>query len=341
MKPIRPKPYAALLLILTVSGLITYWGRLLYAGVWRQTEEAMPDLGGLARYLLGIIVLLASLWGLAHLNYRLAFRRWLLRTEARFYYWTWLCILAWGLFEVLQIRTEHEPEFVDENLLVTAVLMGFVIAYGYVADAFRTRREQIQLIQQKTEAELTALKAQINPHFLFNALNTIYNEAQRVDNEIVADLIQQLSGIMRFTLQESKKPLTSIEDELQFLEKYLALQRARLPERADLRLTTELDWDGQPAQIAPLLLIPFVENAFQYGISLVQPSYIELAVSVENRQLRMSLVNSLLPANNARSGTGTGIANTRQRLALMYANRHELRISQTTDSFVVELTLSL
>jgi hypothetical protein len=325
---------------LVLSGLLVYWGWLLYAGVWHN-QETTPDVGGLARYLLGIALLLGALLAVAHLNYRFAFRRWLLRRETWFVYGTWLCGLAWLLFELLQLRTARVPEFIDENLLVTAVLLAFIMAYGYVADSFRARRAQDLLLRQKTEAELTALKAQVNPHFLFNALNTIYNEAQRVDNETVADLIQQLSGIMRFTLQESKQPLTSIENEFSFLEKYLALQRARLPQRENLRVSTQLDWDGQPARIAPLLLIPFVENAYQYGVSFVQPSYIDLRVVVENRRLQMQVANSVAPAAAARHGTGTGLATARQRLALMYAGRHALHIEQTADSFRVSLTLDL
>ncbi|WP_128546155.1 sensor histidine kinase [Larkinella soli] len=336
-----PKLYAVAVLITALAGLLIYWGRLLYEGVWQQVDEALPDIGGLARYLLGIIVLLTALWALAFASYRLTFLRWHLRRETRPYYWTWLCGLALLLFELLQLRTGREPAFADENMLVTGVLIGFIIAYGYVADSFRARREQLHLVQQKTEAELTALKAQINPHFLFNALNTIYNEAQRADNETVADLIQQLSGIMRFTLQESKQPLTPIDRELAFLEKYLALQRARLPQSDRLRLSTRLDWDGQPARIAPLLLIPFVENAFQYGISLAQPSFIDLDLSVADRRLRMRLTNSLPAQPASRSGSGTGITNARQRLALMYPARHELRIDRTSDTFTVDLTLDL
>ena len=336
----RFRPAPALLFSVALAGLLAYWARLLYVDLW-HSESGAPEVGGLARYLLGIGVLLAGLGAVAHLNYRLAFRRWLLGRDAGWGYWTWLCGLAWALFELLQARTDHVPEFIDENLLMTAVLLAMIVAYSYVADSFRARRAQAHLLQQKVEAELTALKAQVNPHFLFNALNTIYNEAQRVDNEKVADLIQQLAGIMRFTLQESKQPLTSIENEFSFLEKYLALQRARLPERDSLRVATRLDWDGLPAAIAPLLLIPFVENAYQYGISFVQPAYIELAVVVENRRLHMRVANSIAPAAAARPGPGTGIATARQRLALMYAGRHELHIQQTADSFTVSLTLDL
>ena len=335
----RSRPALVLLFAVAFTSLLAYWARLLYVGVWQRGADA-PAVGGLARYLLGIGLLLAGLGAVAHLNYRFAFRRWQLGHSTGWGYGTWLCGLAWGLFELLQARTDHVPEFIDENLLMTAVLLAVVAAYGFVADSFRARRAQAHLEQQKTEAELTALKARVNPHFLFNTLNTIYNEAQRVDNETVADLIQQLAGIMRFTLQESTQQLTSIENEFSFLEKYLALQRARLPRRADQRVSTQLDWDGQPAFIAPLLLIPFIENAYQYGISFVQPAYIELQITVENRRLQMRLANSIAPATG-RPGPGTGIATARQRLALLYAGRHELNIQQTADSFIVSLTLDL
>lgn len=324
----------------SLTALLTYWGWRLSISLGLSLRDDLPDLGGLARYLLGLVLVLTTVWLVAYLNYRLAFRRWLLQPDTSPFYYLWLCGLAWLLFELLQLRTENEPEFADENLLVTLVLLVFIISYGYVADSFYARREQLVLVQQKTEAELTALKAQVNPHFLFNALNTIYNEAQRADNEPVADLIQQLAGLMRYTLEESNRPFTPVDNELQFLEKYVALQRARLPQTDALRLTVRLESDGQPASIAPLLLIPFVENAFQYGISLTQPSYIDLDVTVENGQLHMRMANSR-PAGGLASGAGTGIANARRRLAQTYPARHELHVTQTDTSFVVTLRIDL
>lgn len=331
---------ASLPFAVALSCLLSYWLWLLWVEI-RQDSEASPDLGGLTRYLLGIVFLLACLWGLAHLNYRWAFRRWLPHRQTRMHYWTWQCGLTWGIFEVLQLRTERVGEFVDENLLVTVMVMAFVISYGYLADALRDRTERVRLVQQKTEAELAALKAQINPHFLFNVLNTIYSEAQRVDSETVADLIMQLSIIMRFILEESKRTLIPVEEEFRFLEKYLALQRARLSREETFRLSTRLDWDGQPARIAPLLLIPFIENAFQYGVSLLRPSYVDLSVSVEERRLFMHLVNSVPTTPPTRKGAGTGLVNVRQRLALSYPDRHTLDVRQEPDSFAVTLTLNL
>ena len=332
---------SSLPLAVSLLTLLTYWGWRLYQVVWPQRDQELPDLGSLMRYLLGLLFLLFCIGLVAYLNYRLAFRRWMHQDKTRSYYWSWLCLFAWLLFEALQIRTDQEPAFVDENILVTVFLVGFMIFYGFIADVLQTRRQQQQLIQQKTEAELTALKAQINPHFLFNALNTIYNEAQQSDNESVADLIEQLSGILRFTLKDSTRPVISIEQEFQFLEKYLALQRARLPHLDTLHLHTRLEWDGQPAQLPPLLLIPFVENMFQYGVSLIHPTKLELDVTVENRQLQLRVVNTIGSGAGTKTGSGTGIANARKRLALLYPNRHELQISQTDQAFVVTLRIDL
>ncbi|GAB3266231.1 hypothetical protein GCM10027347_34100 [Larkinella harenae] len=329
------------MLIGTLTVVLSYWGWKLYRLVGAQRDEDLPDLGSLVRYLLGLFFLLLCLGTLAHLNYRFAFRWWMHQPRRGPYYGVWLCLLGWGLFEVLQIRTDQEDTFVDENMLVAVLLIGLIVLYGFIADGLRTRRQQQELIQQKTAAELTALKAQVNPHFLFNALNTIYNEAQRSENESVAELIGQLAGILRFTIQESARPLISVEEEFQFLEKYLHLQRARLPQLDQLQVQTRLDWDGQPAQLAPLLLIPFVENMFQYGISLAHPAHLELDILVENRQLHMRVINTVNAEAKAKSNFGTGIKNVRQRLVLLYPDRHELTIQQSDQLFTVTLRIDL
>ncbi|SOD78358.1 sensor histidine kinase [Spirosoma fluviale] len=338
---LSPSFRKTLLLGSCLIALFSYWGWLLYRLFGPQLTQELPDLGSLAGYLLGLVIVLIGIWLLAYLNYRFTFRQWMVHPGKRLYYWSWLCFLAWLLFELLQLRTDQEPAFVDENILVTLVLLGFVILYGFVADSLQSKRQQQLLIQQKTEAELTALKAQINPHFLFNALNTIYNEAQQSENQTVADLIEQLASIMRFTLQESTRSLISVEQEFQFLEKYLALQRARLPKLDTLSVHTHLDWDGQPAQLPPLLLIPFVENMFQYGVSLEHPATLELAVRVENGQLDLRVFNTLGVAIGRKNGSGTGIKNARQRLALLYPDRHKLHVEQGAQFFMVTLRIDL
>lgn len=331
----------SLVLTGSVLGLLAYWGWQLYQVVWPQLDQESPDLGSLVRYLLGWLFLLVC-WGLgAYLNYRLAFRWWMHQPAKRAYYWSWQCAQAWLVFEALQRRTEQEPAFVDDNILVTLILVGSSVLVGFLADALQTRRQQQQLVHQKTEAELMALKAQLNPHFLFNALNTIYNQAQQSDNPLVAEHIAQLAGILRFSIQESMRKTISIEEEFAFLEKYLALQRARLPVLASIQVDTELDWDGLPTDLAPLLLIPFVENIFQYGISLTQPVRLHLRIVVENRQLHLRSENTIVPPGDAKKGAGTGISNARKRLELLYPNRHQLQIEHETSLFTVDLRIDL
>ncbi|RDB03549.1 sensor histidine kinase [Runella aurantiaca] len=334
-------PYSRLVFLLLTVTFSGYLGLLLYISLKTQFGNDGESLSGFGKFLASYVLLVAGVWTMGWLNYRGPFQWWFLASEKRWWYWTWIVALTWLVFELLQFRQDREPEFVDESSLITLVLMGLIIVFGYIADAFRARRERLVLQQQKTEAELTALKSQINPHFLFNTLNTIYNEAAGADNDTVADLVQQLAGIMRFTLQESAKPYISIESELAFLDKYLTLQRARLPHRDSIRLDIHIDYDGQPAQIAPLLLIPFVENAFQYGISMEHPCFIRMKLYVENQTLDFYLQNSTIAKEAHRKGHGVGIANVQQRLKLLYAHRHTLKIKEETGVFEIHLQLEL
>lgn len=317
-----------------------YIGWLLTESLQLQFGDEEQGVGGFFRFLLSYVLLVVLVLLLSWLNFRGPFRWWLL-SDKKWTYWTWLVLLTWLTFEGLQFRQGYEQEFVDENVLVTLVFVGVVIGFGYVADAFRVRREQLVLQQQKTEAELRALKSQINPHFLFNALNTIYNEADAAQNDKVSELVQQLAGIMRFTLQETQKDFTSVEREIEFLEKYLALQQARLPKRKELRIDVVIEYDGQPARIAPLLLIPFVENAFQYGISLQQDSFIELKLTIEGGQLSFQVRNSISPQAAQKQGHGTGIKNVQQRLELIYPNRYQLSVATSEGIFDVLLGIKL
>lgn len=327
--------------ILLFIAFISYLSYLLYSSLKAQFGENWESFGGFFKFLLSYVLLIGGVWLLGWLNYQGPFRWWFLSPEKTGWYWTWIVGVAWLLFELLQIRQDHEIEFVDENSLVTLVLMGIIIGFGYIADAFRVRREQLVLQQQKTEAELRALKSQINPHFLFNTLNTIYNEAAVAENDTVADLVQQLAGIMRFTLQESAKPFISIESELAFLDKYLTLQRARLPQQENIRLDIQIDYDGQPAQIAPLLLIPFVENAFQYGISIENPCFLKINLTIDNQKLTLEIQNSIFPKTSSKKGHGVGINNVQQRLKLIYLNRHTLKIKEENSVFEIHLQLDL
>lgn len=213
--------------------------------------------------------------------------------------------------------------------------------FTLVMYVWQNRKREEALEKQQREVEIESLKAQLNPHFLFNSLNTIYSSALSEKDTPTAQLVQQLSGILRHSVEEVRHEKTSLEKELAFIEKYLALQRARLPQHSHVSLTTSLHWDQEPADIAPLLLIPFLENAFQYGISLDQPSFVAIRLEIEDKKLHLRVENSLLTIPSHQKGTGTGLSNAQKRLQLLYPHQHTLRFGSEKSTFLVDLTLQL
>lgn len=324
-------------------------GAVLFYLIWRFLQVYIANLGGemegigrLLRYFAGVLLELLLVWGLAQLNFRFIFLRFA-ATNSRFrnWYWGWIGIFALSCFAWLERRTFYEPEFADENVLSTILLTAFVVAYAYSADYFRTKRAQLALLKDKTIAELNALKAQIKPHFLFNTLNVIYNSAQKHGDEATAKLIFELSQLLRFSIQEAREEYTSLENELAFLERYIQFQRLRLPQKNSLDIQVNISGKSEGAKIAPLLLIPFIENAFQYGISLNAACFVHLRLQVEEQKLSMLLSNSIAPNREAKSGLGTGIRNSQERLQLLYPQRHQLQIQESDQIFELALNINL
>ena len=216
-----------------------------------------------------------------------------------------------------------------------------MIGYNLLTSAQNGRRRQLFLVQQRTQAELNALKAQVNPHFLFNSLNSIYGTALVEDSPRTAESIQQLSGIVRYVMEESRLQTTDVRRELRFIDDYVELQRVRIPNQENIEITTDIEWDEKPAQIVPLLLNPLIENAFKYGISIQYPCFLRIHLLVQDGTLKMTTENSVLPRTGLEKGTGIGLANVRQRLALAYPNQHKLTVEETDAIFLVDLTINL
>jgi sensor histidine kinase YesM len=231
---------------------------------------------------------------------------------------------------MLMLRVENNTFY----LLYTA----FFTLIMYV---WQSRKREAELEKLQRETEINSLKAQLNPHFLFNSLNTIYSSALTEKDTSTAQLVQQLSGILRHSVEEVQQEKTDLQKEMAFIEKYVALQRARLPEHPNVSIESHLFWDQEPAEIAPLLLIPFVENAFQYGVSIDEPSFVKVDLRVEDRKLHLYIKNSITTHHEEKKGAGTGLKNAEKRLALLYPDRYSLRYDSQKDTFEVHLTLEL
>jgi LytS/YehU family sensor histidine kinase len=190
---------------------------------------------------------------------------------------------------------------------------------------------------EKLATELSFLRSQINPHFLFNTLNNIYSLAL-VKSDATANAVLKLSAIMRYVLNETKHDSVALGQEIEFMKHYIELQKMRLTNKVLIEFLTEGEVEGK--KIAPLILIPFVENAFKYGISTKENSSILFTVKTDERGIQFTSKNTHIPGIQANGEqTGIGLKNTKRRLELLYPDRHSLTVDNENNEFIVHLTL--
>ncbi|MBL7744438.1 MAG: histidine kinase [Chitinophagaceae bacterium] len=199
-----------------------------------------------------------------------------------------------------------------------------------------TEKRAIQAEADKANAELSFLKAQINPHFLFNTLNNIYSLAV-TKNENTAESIMKLSNIMRYVTDDIREDFVSLDSEIACMRDYIDLQRLRLGKKMDVEFAVNGKTENK--RIAPLILMTFIENVFKYGVSNHEPSGIVIRLSAEEHTITFFCRNKLFETKRNTERTGIGIANTRERLNHLYPDKHFLDISREDGFFNVQLTL--
>ncbi|HEU0228899.1 MAG TPA: histidine kinase, partial [Arachidicoccus soli] len=182
------------------------------------------------------------------------------------------------------------------------------------------------------------LRSQVNPHFLFNTLNSIYS-LTLTNSEKAPDAVMRLSRIMRYTLEEAQSEFVPLEDELAFINSYLELQKIRATDK--VQVLYEVKGNDGDIKIPPLLLIPFIENAFKYGVSARNRTVIKVIIKVENKFLFFNCENDIVPNIAMHQGTGLGIANVRRRLELLYKRNYTLDIINSDDKYKVALHLEI
>lgn len=207
--------------------------------------------------------------------------------------------------------------------------------------------EELQVLQTElgnSNANLDFLRSQINPHFLFNAMNTLYGTALQEGAERTSEGIQKLSDMMRFMLQENMQEKIALSREIEYLNNYISLQKLRTDTAPAIQIQTDIQESESLLQIAPMLLIPFVENAFKHGISFREPSHIKIALEIKGDTLYFDVNNSRHPRpenDPEKDKSGIGLENVKQRLKLLYSGKHELLIRETGKEFFVHLILQL
>jgi sensor histidine kinase YesM len=198
------------------------------------------------------------------------------------------------------------------------------------------KENEKRLESEKLRGELSHLKSQINPHFLFNTLNGIYSMS-RTGSEKTPEAVMQLSKILRYVIYDSEKPAAKIADEIKMLEDYVALQKLRTDK---CRISFKSAIDDPEAKIAPLLLLPLAENAFKHGSIQMVNSFIDINILLKEGRLGMVVANSYVQNDKAQKDEGIGLANIRRRLELMY-RVFDLNFSKNENVFTVEMSINL
>lgn len=251
--------------------------------------------------------------------------------------------LAWLFADIVLVRGHMHNQIIPfwEYYIGTVVTGMFFVflstAVKFSVDWFVNEKIRKNLENEKLTAELAFLKSQINPHFLFNSLNNIYSLAyQRSDKTPAA--ILKLSEIMRYMLQESNESQVELNKEIRYLENYIELQKLRF--RNDDFVRISIEGTDRDQTIVPLILIPFVENAFKHGLVTDSGCPIEISIRIEKGRLAFSVVNQKSGQNKDRT-SGIGLSNVRRRLELLYHNRYTLEINNSKDCYQCKLVLEL
>ncbi|WP_448607246.1 sensor histidine kinase [Paenimyroides ceti] len=240
--------------------------------------------------------------------------------------------------------TYTSPEFLKNyqycfDVFPGVLMITVLMAIGYVMQELILKiKKQKQIESQQILAELQLLKSQISPHFLFNVLNSLYALSLKTSRE-TPDVILKLSDILRYSLYEAQEKEVPVRDEIHIINTYIAIESLRISERADVSFVSE--GINDTIRIAPMLLLPLIENAFKHGIdSTVGHSYIKASLHYKENALIFTCENNFKETAVKKIG-GIGIDNIRKRLQLLYPAMHKIDLEKKDDVFTVTLKINL
>lgn len=302
-----------------------------------------------AKYLLLCLALSTILITIFYFNYFFLIPKFLLAKK----YWLYFLFLLLAIATVLLLSgaifffSDFNPEKLAATnpaiekiipvIIVNAILLWLLSIVSSILWAAYNRLKQTE--KEKLSAQLASLKSQINPHFLFNTLNNIYATAIDTSPK-AADMVDKLSEMMRYTMKDTQQDSVPLEDEINYIDNFIELQKLRLDRSVKLEYSS---LENIPAlQIAPMLLIPFVENAFKHGVNSEQKSHIKIAMTMNKTEFQLIVVNNKVSVQQDISErSGLGIENAKHRLSLIYPSKHLLVIHDTQKEFSVSLHINL
>ena len=254
-----------------------------------------------------------------------------------------LAVLSFAVYKAHEYIVKDHMPFIGPRLSFSLFFL-FIVAvsttYRIVTDKIESDRLQKEKENANLQTELSFLRSQISPHFVFNVLNNMVSLARKNSDQLETSLIR-LSGLMRYMLYEANADKVLLSKEIEYLKSYIDLQQQRFA--GQLEVTCYINCDNDRLFIEPMLLIPFVENAFKHGTGLISQPKIDISLQEQNGILLLEVENNF---NNSSGeikdkSSGIGLANVKRRLDLLYGSRHQLLIKCDGDKFLVQLQLNL
>ncbi len=254
-----------------------------------------------------------------------------------------LLIVGLGAFSLKLIFSTGNASFALPVFQHFTNLFFFVVVTSslkFMREFLKKQSQLIEIENKQLKTELSLLKSQINPHFLFNTLNNLYGLIIQYQNEEAGDITLKLSNLMRYLLLSSNIEQISLLKEIKFVEDYLTLEKIRLAQNVDIRF--EISSLEKDVFIAPLLFIPLVENAFKHGLqTITDNSFAHFSLSLQSNELYFEAKNSVGKIVSSEEKSGTGLKNLRQRLLLVYPQKHRLEIEHNKEIFKVILQINI
>lgn len=234
----------------------------------------------------------------------------------------------------------HSSFFIVQTTATTLLIVLFVGMLRFAVDWFEFEARKNEVENERLTAELNFLKAQINPHFLFNTLNNLYYLAY-TKSENTTEVVAKLSQMMRYMIYDSNHPRVLLSKELEYMENYISLERLRLNNQIPISLIVEGPIEN--VWIAPLVFITFLENAFKHGVNNSHPgSWVRAEIQIRGNECIYIVANSKPPANTVSTEkSGIGLQNVKRRLELSYPGQFDIKVSDYPDSYTVQLKLTL
>ena len=231
----------------------------------------------------------------------------------------------------------------NSRILMTSLFIFISTMFRLGGKGIRQELLYREIKAKQTQTELGLLKAQINPHFLFNTLNNLFSMARKYRDEKTAQGISKLAHIMRYMIYDTDVNKIALSKEMDQIKNLIELQKLRFSTDDDINININVEGEIENVKIAPMILIPFVENAFKYSISLQNPTVIEINLKIADENLFFNVKNTINRQKQGKdeNSSGIGLANIRRRLKLLYPDSHELNIAEDENLFFVSLTIDL